>query len=256
MVFRGLLAFCFASFFAGSCHAGFTIFSIAENGGLSGFLSLSGSLSTIDFDAIDDGSNISGNTYAGVTFNKVGSSAELIVVDGNSTITPAGEFSGVVDANTNRLLPTTGNRVLSPGGRILSAGSNPAVENDDLELVFSTPVRALGFDLLSQSADGGSFVSIAVFNQSNVQLYSGTIPISNLQPGGGDPGGADFFGVIGTGSDRIGRIVIDERDSNSSFPDSNVGFDTFRFSSVPEPSILSICGLMTLGLLARKRQSS
>ena len=45
---------------------------------------------------------------------------------------------------------------------------------------------------------------------------------------GGAPGAANFYGAVGTGPDLIGRILVDEIDENDSFPDSNIGFDTFR----------------------------
>ena len=55
---------------------------------------------------------------------------------------------------------------------------------------FGEPVSAFGFDHLSQSADGYSFTSIQVFDPSNVLLFSGTVPISNIGGmGGGAPGG-------------------------------------------------------------------
>ena len=43
----------------------------------------------------------------------------------------------------------------------------------------------------------------------------------------------------------IGRIVIDETDADSQFPDNNIGFDTFRFvpptsTSVPDSSPLVV----------------
>ena len=47
---------------------------------------------------------------------------------------------------------------------------------------------------------------------------------------------------MATGSDLIGQILIDESDQNASYPDANIGFDTFRVAAapaaVPEPSSL------------------
>ena len=125
----------------------------------------------------------------------------------------------MIDPTTNKLFPTTGLNVLSPGGTTLGPGPNPAVENDGLSLTFSSPLAAFGFDHLSQSADGFSFTSVQVFDAANNLVFSGGIPISNVGGvvggvRGGAPGGADFWGVVVTGTDRIGRVVITESDSD------------------------------------------
>jgi hypothetical protein len=144
-------------------------------------------------------------------------------------------------------------------GRIRSSGGEPSGKHDDLELIFQQPLSAFGFDHFSQSADGYSFTNIQVFNQFNSLLYSRPIPISNLG-GGGAAGGADFWGVTTTGSDMIGRIVVDERDDNAAYPDCNIGFDTFRFESqvtaIPEPSSFVIFAVgMMLCAATRVRRS-
>jgi hypothetical protein len=175
----------------------------------------------------------------------------LIVVDGNATVTPAG-FSGAPNPATNKLFPTSGANVLSPGGLTLGPGPDSAIENDDLELVFVPPLAAFGFNHLSQSADGFGFTSAHVFNQSNTLIFSGPVPISNMG-GGGAPGAADFWGVIGTGGDLIRRIVIDEADGNAEFPDANIGFDTFRFTpAIPEPTAFILFALGICTLAARR----
>jgi hypothetical protein len=196
----------------------------------------------IDFDEIVSGTDITGTTISGVTF--VGPGAALIVVRGADTFTPGG-FGGVLDPNTNKLFPTSGENVLSPGGVTLGPGSNPAVEDDDLTLEFAEPVSAFGFDHLSQSSDGYGFTSIQVFDPSNVLLFSGMVPISNIDGmGGGAAGGADFWGIV-SDTANIKRIVIDEGDGNSTYPDCNIGFDTFRYFPAVEPKG-NISGLVTL----------
>jgi hypothetical protein len=94
--------------------------------------------------------------------------------------------------------------------------------------VFAPPVSAFGFDLLLQAADGDSRVRIRVFNQANVKLFDGIIPISDLG-GIGAPGRAEFWGAVATETDLIGRIIIEEPDNDNVNPDTNIGFDTFRF---------------------------
>ena len=234
---------CFATALLALCtslpaHAGIILYNVNQNGGLAGFNAAAGNPPvSIDFDSIALNTDIGGSTIAGITFNAPAGGAALIVVEGDATFTPSG-FSNAPNTSTNKLFPTSGQNVLSPGGLTLGPGPNNAVENDDLELVFQQPLSAFGFDHLSQSADGASYTSIQVFNQTNSLLFSGTIPISST--GGG---GADFWGATTTGSDLIGRILIDEKDGDANYPDSNIGFDTFRFTSVPEPSSLAIFGI-------------
>lgn len=231
-------------------QAGFVVFDLNSNNGLTGFNAAAANPPVvIDFDAITPGTNITATTLQGVTFQSSPSGAPLIVVRGEDTFTPPG-FAGVIDISTNRLPATSGEMVLSPGGAELGPGPNNAIENDDLTLTFASSVVAVGFDHLSQSADGVSFTSIQVFNQDDAVLFSGLIPISSII-GSGSPGGADFWGGVATDGDRITRIVIDESDGNASPPDSNIGFDTFRIL-VPEPASSLWVTLGGLALLRRR----
>jgi hypothetical protein len=141
-------------------------------------------------------------------------------------VTPDGVFGGVVDSSTNKLPGTSGQNVLSPGGVTLGPGPDPTVEDDDITLVFPTPVASVGFDHLSQSSDGFSSSSIEVRDALDTVLYAGPIPISDLG-GGGAPGGADFFGVVSDAED-IAKVIISEDDANNTFPDCNIGIDSIR----------------------------
>ncbi len=180
---------------------------------------------SINFDSIASNTDISSSTISGVTLNQF--NAPLIVVVGSNTFSPP-EFVGtVIDLNTNKLFPTSGENVLSPGGLELGAGSDPPIEDDDLELIFNPPLSAFGFDILYQSNDFAPFTNIQVFDSSNVQIFSGAAPAG--AGGAGAPGGSEFWGIVTTGPDDIGRIVISESDANNANPDSNIGFDTFRF---------------------------
>ena len=201
-------------------------------GDLAGFNAAAGSPPVvIDFDGIAAGTDISGASFAGIVLNRRTVplvSAPLIVVRGADTFTPAG-FTGVVNAATNKLFPTSGVNVLSPGGLTLAPGPNPLVENDDLEILFDPPTAAFGFDLLFQELDCCSFTGMTVYDAAgNVLLFRASIPTGTVIPGPGQlfPGGAWFVGVA---SDvEIARVVIDELDGDSGFPDSNIGFDTLR----------------------------
>ncbi|MFO0829468.1 MAG: hypothetical protein U0572_15125 [Phycisphaerales bacterium] len=214
-----------ASTVAASGHAAVTTY--PKN--LAGFNAAAGNPPiALDFDSIAPNTDVTGLSFDGVTLMAPG--AALIVVIGADTVTPIG-FGGAPHPETNKLLPTSGANVLSPGGLTLGPGSNPAIENDDVKLVFDPPVSAVGIDHLSQSADGFGFTTVVVRNAANVVLFSGSVPISDLG-GGGAPGGADFWGIVSTAND-IASVTFDEQDDNAQFPDSNIGFDTLRFFPTP-----------------------
>ena len=198
-----------------------------------------GATSVIDFD-----SNCALPTGGGVSFAAPSGGAALSVL-GGGTSTPTTGWIGTgvpwaLSTTGYHLLPTTGACFISPGGASLVPGPAPAIENDDLEVTFSPPVYGVGFDLLFQSIDSGSFIGVTVYSPSNAVLYSnGFIPTPacppTYDPGcGGNPSGSMFVGFCsspsggGSGFQPIGRIVVDDFDSDSTFPDSNIGFDTFR----------------------------
>ncbi len=177
--------------------------------------------------------DINNFNISGVTFslgNQPAPSAPLIVVRGTDTVTP-NEFLGIIDSATNKLFPTSGHNVLSPGGVILGPGFSPLIENDDLKLEFNPPVYAVGFDILFQSLDCCSFVAISVFDPSGTLLYSNSSIPTNNEPGGA-PGGSIFVGFASP-SANIASIVIDDYDGNNVYPDANIGFDSFRLFTLP-----------------------
>jgi YD repeat-containing protein len=194
----------------------------------------------VDFDNIPAGTNITGNSYNGVSFdlgNQPSPSAPLIVVKGTDTFTPGG-FSGVFNASTNKLIATSGENVLSPGGIELAPGTNDLKENDDLKLTFDEPVAAVGLDILFQEYDGFSAVGITIRDPQGTILYQNSnLPVSS-NAGGGAPGGKEFFGFISRRS-NIKTIVIDDFDNNNVNPDCNIGFDTIRVQKViPNTSVV------------------
>jgi hypothetical protein len=208
----------------------------------------------LDFESIAPGTNIAGTTISGVSLSSP-SGNSLEVVTATSTFTPAG-FTGVIDAGTNRLFATSGVNVLSPGGVSLVPGPDPA-EQDSLILDFSTPVRAFGFDVLFQSLDTGSNTSFQVFDSSLNQIAGGAVDTSSAGGAGGSPGGAFFLGFVSDDpATDIGRIIVTDSDGNAIFPDSNIGYDTFRIGVVPIPGALWLFGsglLAYLGLGLKRR---
>jgi hypothetical protein len=248
LVAAALTALC-----ARGADAASVFYDVDNNGGAAGFAAaVAGPLTEINFDDLPANTNIGGMTISDVTFNSPPGGAPLLVVDGNATFTPDG-FTGAADAATNKLLPTSGANVLSPGGTELAPGFNEALENDDIELVFPRGVAAFGFDHLSQSADGLSFTVIEAFNHVNELLFSEVVAISDVA-GFGGPGGADFWGVIAGAGEAIRRIVINEQDENEEFPDCNIGLDSIRFQFVPEPAGLSLAAAVAgFGVVRRRR---
>lgn len=193
------------------------------------------------FDAIPAGTDITGQTLNGVRFD--GPGAPLIVVRADETYP-----SGAGTPGVHQLFATTPENVLSPGGAEL-AFEGPALENDDLTLTFLTPLSAFGLDFLWQSADGASFTNITAYGQSGGVLFSGAVPASASAQAGG---GSDFWGIT-SAADPIAKIVVDEMDGGHANPDSNIGFDTLRMQSVPEPAGLAAIAVAGTGLLLRRR---
>jgi hypothetical protein len=183
----------------------------------------------ISFDDIPAGTDIAAATFFGTTVdvrNQPTRSAPLMVVRGADTFTPV-EFSGVIDPRTNKLFPTSGDNVLSPGGLSLAPGANPALENDDLQVTFNPPVSAIGFDILFQSLDYASYVGITIFDRQGDILFSDPFISTGSEADGGARGGSIFVGFVSR-SGNIARIVVDEFDDDNEYPDANIGYDTFR----------------------------
>ena len=218
-----LVASLLASF---SAQSAVTVF----EGDLVGFNAAGGTPAIgVDFDAILAGTDIDGNTFGGVTFSSPdGNSLDVVV--GNSTFTPAG-FTSVIDANTNRLFPTSGLNVLSPGGSALVPGSNIA-EKDSLTLDFSNPVSAFGVDLLFQSLDFGENVRYSIFDSGLNTIISNAPVDTGSTAAAGAPGDNFFMGFVSDDvSTHISRITFTETDGNATNPDSNIGYDTLRIHS-------------------------
>jgi hypothetical protein len=224
---------------------------------LAGFNVAAGSPAiAIDFDSIAAGTNIAGNTIAGVTFTNP-SGNTLDVVTAASTFTPGG-FSGAPNPLANVLSATSGANVLSPGGASLVPGPDVR-QRDGLRLDFAIGQKAVGIDVLLQSDDCCSFMSFQVFDTASNSLSSGTV--AGAGGGGGQPGGTHFMGFFSNDATLIGRIVFIDGDDNNQFPDANFGYDTLRLSnlpptngSVPAPGVLALLGLGLFGLAGCRRR--
>ena len=190
----------------------------------------------IDFDDIAPGTDVSNAMLSGVTLRKSSSSsAPLIVVRGVDTSTTSG-YHFAPNPAANKLLPTSGENVLSPGGTQLVPGPNAMLENDDLVLDFDPPVKAVGLDVLFQEFDVSSYVALRVFNASGQTLLSQFyIPTNYTGPGdgAGGPGGSTFVGVVSSQAE-IARILLDDSDPDDYYPDNNVGYDTISARLLPK----------------------
>jgi hypothetical protein len=84
----------------------------------------------IDFDTIDPGEDITGDTVNGVTFSSGESpSALLYVIEAENTYTPtSGWLDNDLVRDDNQLFATSGGNVLSPGGTELAPGEIPSLE--------------------------------------------------------------------------------------------------------------------------------
>jgi hypothetical protein len=205
-------------------------------GDLAGFsVASSGAPVRVDFDDVRSGTDITGRVLGGAQFSPgPGEAAAPIVVPAADTFTPPGfENSVPFDPADNTLPATSRAKVLSPGGARLSPGPDPLVENDDLVVSFRRPVSAVGFDVLFQSRDCCSFVSIDLIDPSDAVLaHYDPIPTGEPENMATGPGGAVFVGFTAS-APRIAKLVIDEYDDNNIFPDANIGFDTFRYTTHP-----------------------
>jgi hypothetical protein len=203
-------------------------------GDLAGFTAASsGAPLRVDFDHVRSGTDLGGRVLAGARFSPgPGDAAAPIVVRAADTFTPSGFESPVpFDPADNTLPATSGTKVLSPGGARLGPGPDPLVENDDLVVSFRRPVSAVGFDVLFQSRDCCSFLSIDLIDPSGTVLaHYDPIPTGEPESMDTGPGGAVFVGFTAS-APRIAKLVIDEYDDNNIFPDANIGFDTFRYTT-------------------------
>jgi len=213
-------------------------------GDLAGFDAVAGAPVKVTFDDLAHATDIEGAVLAGATFSSgPGDNAAPVVVRAADTVTPEGFGSGgIFDPADNTLIATSGANVVSPGGPTLSPGPDPSVENDDLVVGFSPRVSAVGFDLLLQSLDGYSGVSVRLLDPSGAVLYANDLIPSGPepQPPGAVPPGAPWFVGFVSPTRNIATLVIDEYDDDGFRPDSNIGFDTFRFSAAPRPGTIAV----------------
>lgn len=206
---------------------------------------------SVDFDAIATGTDISGATLGGATFSSP-SGNSLIVVDASTT-------TSFCCGPQFTLTATSGANVLSPGGAFLAGGPDLA-QRDGLQIDFATPIAALGIDLLFQSLDGFSLAGATVYAADKTTVLFSNTFLSIPSTGSG---GAYFLGFVSDNPlTNIGRIVFNDDDDNNVNPDSNLGYDTLRFSTprapVPEPASLGLlgAGLAAMAIWRRKRAAA
>jgi hypothetical protein len=183
------------------------------------------------FDEFGSGQILSHQVVEGVDLR--GGLAPLLVVAADETSLGEG-YENVADGTAYRLHATSGRNILSPGGSLLAAGPNPAVEDDDVTIRFNPPVAAVGFDFLTPSLDGMSFTSVTVIGIDGEVLHSGDVSLPHAQAEGTayPPSGSVFWGFVAENR-VISEVRIDERDGDPSCPDANIGIDSIRFAPAP-----------------------
>ncbi len=176
----------------------------------------------INFDNFAAGTDLTNQSILGLTFNAPNASP-LMVIEGSTGV-------------RNPMSPSSGLNVLSPGG------SNANIENDDLSLVFESPVQAFGLDVVFDVPDGASYVGVSFFD-----AFDNLIASNNSIPA---PRGAPGFQFIGLVTDEllISRVLFDEFDPTAS--DDNVAYDSIIFTSpVPAPAAIWLFGSALIGLI-------
>ncbi|NNU14881.1 hypothetical protein HK107_00910 [Parvularcula sp. ZS-1/3] len=203
-------------------------------------------LTTVDFDNLAVGTDVTGDDLGGVLIVSP-SGNSLDVVLGSSTFTPPQMPGGL-----NSMPATSGTQILSPGGSALVPGPDPR-QIDTIELLFSTAVSAVSFDILYQSVDGALFSRATAYDSTGAE-------VGRITPIGFEPmsaGGSRFAGFLSDNPmTNIARVVIDDFDNNASFPDSNIGLDTLRFTDLgmDNPIPIPAAGLLFLPVLAFLRR--
>jgi hypothetical protein len=170
---------------------------------------------TIDFDTISTGTDLNLQTLSGVTFTALGATP-LEVITGSSGVRYV-------------MSPSSGLNIVSPGG------NNPALEEDDLQITFATPMQAAGLDVVFDEPDGYSYVSVSFYGAAGELLAQNTsIPAPFGAPG------YQFVGLVANPTGPlITKIVIDEYDGSAN--DDHIAFDSLVFATpIPEPATIAL----------------
>lgn len=188
--------------------------------------------SALTFDGIGIGADLTGSRLGGMTLNAPGS-GPLLVIDASVGM-------------RGPVTPRSAGTVLSPGG------SNASLQDDDLEILFSSPVSYFGLDVVFDVPDA-SFTSVTFLDSGgNVLGRNSFIP---------DPAFARDYQFVGGVSDtaNIASVVFDEFDGSPG--DDNIAYDNFLgpMEVVPEPGTLALLGIGLAGVIVagrnRKRQT-
>lgn len=172
-----------------------------------------GTPGVLDFEGLASGTLIpSGTAQGGITFSYSIDGLTLQVVDSFDTTSPANSLG-------------------------LTGGDDALLDGDEVDLVFSTPISALGMHFITSDAAVAN--EIQLVTPEGTALGSGVVETTL-----GDGGFVYFLGLVSTSTFSSATIAF------ANDGEVNFAFNVDDITTVPESGTLALLGLGILGWLA------